>query len=69
MDYGYVNARVKGMHSRLLDKKSYDALLIRQDLPSVISELVKTPYKPEIEEASILYSGICVVDCALRKTS
>jgi len=67
MDYGYVNARVKGMHSRLLDKKSYDALLIRQDLPSVISELVKTPYKPEIEEASILYSGICVVDCALRK--
>ena len=49
MDYGYVNARVKGMHSRLLDKKSYDALLIRQDLPSVISELVKTPYNPEIE--------------------
>lgn len=67
MDYGYINARVRGMYSALLDKKSYDALLIRQDLPAILSELEKTPYKREIEEASVIYSGIAAVDFALRK--
>jgi V/A-type H+-transporting ATPase subunit C len=67
MDYGYINARVRGMYSNLLDRKSYDALLIRQDLPSVVTELEKTPYKKEIEEAQVIYSGICSVEAALRK--
>jgi V/A-type H+-transporting ATPase subunit C len=67
MDYGYVNARVRGMHSALLDKKAYDTLLIRQDLPSILSELEKTPYKREIEEASVIHTGIAAIDFALRK--
>jgi V/A-type H+-transporting ATPase subunit C len=67
MDYGYINARIRGMHSRLFDRKAYDALIIRQDIPSIITELEKTPYKKEIEEASILYSGINAIEYALRK--
>lgn len=67
MDYGYINARVRGMHSVLLDKKSYDTLLISQDLPSILSEMEKTPYKREIEEASVIRTGIAAVDFALRK--
>lgn len=67
MDYGYINARIRGMHSRLFDRKAYDALIIRQDIPSIITELEKTPYKKEIEEANILYSGITAIEYALRK--
>jgi V/A-type H+-transporting ATPase subunit C len=67
MDYGYINARVRGMYSNLLDKKTYEAMLIRQDLPSVVSELENTPYKKEIEESEIIYTGICAVEAALRK--
>jgi V/A-type H+-transporting ATPase subunit C len=67
MDYGYINARVRGMHSNLLDLKSYEALLIRQDLPSIVSELERTTYKRDIEEAGILCSGICTIEAALRK--
>lgn len=67
MDYGYINARIRGMHSRLLNRKTYDALILRQDIPSIITELENTPYKREIEEASVLYSGITTIDYALRK--
>lgn len=68
MDYGYINARIRGMHSRLFDRKAYDALIIRQDIPSIITELEKTPYKKEIEEANILYSGITAIDTRFGRT-
>lgn len=66
MDYGYINARVRGMHSRLLDKKGFDALMVQPDIPSLTAELEKTPYQSEIQEASVLYSGIRGIEAALR---
>ncbi|HPC54883.1 MAG TPA: V-type ATPase subunit [Methanolinea sp.] len=66
MDLGYINARVRGMHSRLLGPKAFDALMIQQDIPSLVSELEKTPYRDEIQEASVLYPGLKGIETALR---
>jgi len=41
MDLGYINARVRGMHSRLLGQKDFDVLMIQKDIPSLASELEK----------------------------
>jgi V/A-type H+-transporting ATPase subunit C len=67
MDYGYANARIRGMHSRLLDRKGYEALLVQPDIPTMILELEKTPYKADVEEGAVLYPGIRGIEYALRK--
>jgi len=67
MDYGYVNARIRGMKSRLLDHHAFDEMLFRPDLNSVISDLEKTPYHDEIAEAKKTCVGILCIELALRK--
>jgi V/A-type H+-transporting ATPase subunit C len=67
MDYGYINARVKGMNSILFDRKSYDNLILKADIDSLITELEKSPYKNEIEEGCVLHPGILGIEYALRK--
>ena len=66
MDTGYVLTRVKGMHSRLLDQKALSNLILKPDLDAIIAELGSTPYRREIEEASVRYSGILCIEHALR---
>jgi V/A-type H+-transporting ATPase subunit C len=67
MDYGYANARIKAMKSRLLQQNVLESLINKPDLPSLITELEKTPYKTELEKASIQYSDITMVEVALRR--
>jgi len=67
MDYGYANARIRGMKSRLLTHGAMDDLIMKPDMDSLIVELEKTPYKDEIHEAGGKYSGIYCVEYALRK--
>jgi len=67
MDYGYVNARIRGMRSRLLDRKEIEDLILRPDLDSLIADLEKTAYKEDIIEAKVLYSGVLCIEFALRK--
>jgi V/A-type H+/Na+-transporting ATPase subunit C len=67
MDYGYVNARIRGMKSRLLDRHTLEDLIFQPDLDSLISDLEKTPYKEEIIEAKGLYQGVLCIEYALRK--
>ncbi len=43
-DYGYINARIRGMKARLLDEKVYNDLLNQPDLDSLITVLKNTPY-------------------------
>ena len=45
-DYGYINARIRGMKSRLLDERVYNELLNQPDLESMISVLKNTQYGP-----------------------
>jgi V/A-type H+-transporting ATPase subunit C len=63
----YINARIKGMKSRLLDPTVFETLIHKPDIESIIIELGTTAYKEEIEKASIQYSGILCIEVALRK--
>lgn len=67
MDYGYVNARIRGMKSRLLDRNSLEDLIFQPDLDSLIADLEKTAYKEDIIEAKGQYSGVLCIEYALRK--
>jgi V/A-type H+-transporting ATPase subunit C len=67
MDYGYANARIRGMKSRLLSHGALDELVMRPDVDSLIGELEKTPYKEDLVEASGKYSGVYCIEYALRK--
>ncbi len=67
MDYGYANARIRGMKSRLLSHSALDDLIMKPDIDSLIVELEKTPYKEDVVEASGKYSGVYCIEYALRK--
>lgn len=67
VEYEYVNARIKGMKSRLLAPSVFESLILKPDVESIITELGNTPYKEEIEKATVQYSGITCIEVALRK--
>jgi V/A-type H+-transporting ATPase subunit C len=67
VEYDYVNARIKGMKSRLLAPPVFETLILKPDVESIIAELENTPYKEEIEKATVQYSGIKCIEVALRK--
>ncbi|MFA5347197.1 MAG: V-type ATPase subunit [Methanoregula sp.] len=66
-EYDYINARIKGMKSRLLAPPVFESLILKPDVDSIIAELENTSYKEEIERATIQYSGIKCIEVALRK--
>jgi len=66
MDWGYINARMRGMKSRLLDHSTLDTLILQPDLDSLISELEKTAYREDLVEARGRYSGMPAIEHALR---
>jgi V/A-type H+-transporting ATPase subunit C len=67
VDFEYVNARVRGMKGRLLHTSVLETLIRKPDIESIIAVLENTPYKKEIEKASVQYSGIMCIEVALRK--
>jgi V/A-type H+-transporting ATPase subunit C len=67
VEYDYVNARIKGMKSCLLNTSLFETLILKPDVESIITELGNTAYKDEIEKASVQYSGIMCIEVALRK--
>lgn len=65
--YGYGNARLRAMRSRLLTPADYDALLAKSTMAEVITALSKTPYQAEVETALIQVGpDRCVVE-AIRQ--
>jgi V/A-type H+-transporting ATPase subunit C len=66
VDYGYVNARIRGMKSRLLGQELLDALILKPDTDAIITELEKTPYRAEIEKAAVQHAGLACIEVALR---
>jgi V/A-type H+-transporting ATPase subunit C len=67
VDYGYLNARIRGMKSRLLDRETLERLVLKPDFDSVMTELERTSYREEIEKASVRFSGITRLETALRQ--
>jgi V/A-type H+-transporting ATPase subunit C len=67
MDYGYINARMRGMKSRLLSHKELDDLILKPDLESLIGDLENSPYREDIIEARAKSAGIDCIENALRQ--
>ena len=67
MDYGYINARMRGMKSRLLNHKALDDLILKPDPESLIADLENSPYREDIIEAKGRSTGIDCVENALRQ--
>lgn len=65
-DYGYANARIRAMKSRLLDARTYNDLLAATSLDQIIQLLADTAYKAEIEATLVKYGGMKCVSEALR---
>jgi len=66
VDYGYVNARLRGMKSRLLGPELLESLIHKPDTDAIITELEKTPYREELEKASVQHAGLACLEVALR---
>lgn len=49
--YGYLNARIKGMHSNLLSKEFYDQLLTSDGTAPMIDALLNSLYSPQLRDA------------------
>jgi len=67
MDWGYINARIRGMKSRLLDHRTLDNLILQPDMDSLMAELEKTAYREDLIEAKGKYTGVTAIEYALRK--
>lgn len=66
-DFGYINARVRGMSSRLLGSDVYQAALSAEDFRAFAAVLSQTPYGSDVEEAQASSQGLRAVDRALAK--
>ncbi len=67
MDRGYVNARVRGMRSRIVSNDFIIRLIDDPDIESLIDDLELSYFREDIERSSLLYSGINCVEQALRR--
>lgn len=66
-DYGYINARVRGLKSKLLGDEFYNEALQASDFRAFMSALAQSPYMSELEEAQARYDGLKAVDSALAR--
>lgn len=64
--YGYGNARLRAMRSRLLTETDYNALLNKSNVDELISTLAETPYHEDIEAALVRVEGTRCVFEAVR---
>lgn len=67
-DFGYVNARVRGMSSKLLGADVFNAALAAQDFDAFTSVLSSSPYAAALDEARSEGSGLRAVDRALASS-
>jgi V/A-type H+-transporting ATPase subunit C len=64
-DYGYINARLKGQHSRLLKPGAYEELLGLPDFNAFAKWLGTSPYSKEWQEAQTRFAGLAAAEEAL----
>ncbi len=64
-DYGYINARLKGQHSKLLVPGAYEELLNLPDFNAFAKWLASSNYSKEWQEAQSRYTGLTAAEEAL----
>ncbi|ADI15134.1 V-type ATPase subunit [Truepera radiovictrix] len=68
-DFGYINARVRGLKAQLLAPEFYTDALGASDFRAFLNALSQTPYGRELEEAQARYGGgLGAVDEALGRS-
>lgn len=66
-DFGYVNARIRGLSSRLLEPEFFRAALAAGDFGSFTSALAQSGYAEDLEEGRAVASGLPAVDRAVAR--
>lgn len=66
-DFGYINARVRGLKSRLLGPEFYTQALGDSDFAAFVTTLAQTDYMSDLEEAQAQADGLEAVDRALAR--
>ncbi|MEJ2291641.1 MAG: V-type ATPase subunit [Deinococcales bacterium] len=66
-DYGYINARVRGMKTKLLGSEFFSEALEATDFRAFVSVLGQSRYMRELEEAQSRYEGLRAIDDALAR--
>lgn len=65
-DYGYANARLRGMRSRLLKQTFFDDLMASPDMHAVVQKLMATEYRADLESRLLHGRNATQVDKALK---
>src|SRR4030042_61285 len=66
-DYGYINARIRGLRSRLLERKEIEDFWNVKGIDDVIQKLRGTDYGIQLGQLSSSYDGINLIEHALRE--
>lgn len=66
-DYGYLNARVRAMKTRLLGKAGLEALSRAESVAQLTTELLSTTYKSDLEWGRLRQPGIAGLEEGLRR--
>jgi len=67
-DFGYINARVRGLKAKLLGDEFYGDALAGTDFRAFLSSFAQTSYAPEVDEAQARHGGsLRAVDEALAR--
>lgn len=66
-DFGYVNARVRGLRSRLLPEGFFGEQVGVEGFAALSAALAQSPYARELEEARAEHGPLAAVDAALAR--
>ncbi len=67
MKFGYSNARAKAMKSALLDRSVLEQMIAAGSMRELLGILEATPYKQDLGEPSLRYTGADLVEFALGR--
>lgn len=66
--YGYSNARVKAMKSKLVGRSVLNEILKTESIPTILARMLQTDYKDYIEQIGDVSQRAELVDLALNKS-
>lgn len=66
-EYDYLNARIKGMHSKLLARDFYEQILASQGTAPLVDALLSSSYSPHIREALERDQSVPGIEWGLRR--
>ena len=66
-DFGYINARIRGMKAKLLQNEFYTQALADSDFRAFTGTVAQTPYMGDLEEAQAKGNGLGAIDRAVAE--